>query len=41
MATMANIMTGAAAAGAESMTAAIPHDNGEAEYVKATNADGT
>lgn len=40
MATMANIMTGAAAAGAESMTAAIPHDDGEAEYVKAANAAG-
>ena len=40
MAMMANIMTGAAAAGAESMTAAMPHDDGEAEYVKAANAAG-
>ena len=40
MAMMTNIMTGAAAAGAESMTAAMPHDVGEAEYVKAANAAG-
>ena len=40
MAMMTNIMTGAAAAGAESMTAAMPHDDGEAEYVKAANAAG-